>query len=196
MNSPSASLAQSVNISVESFEPEVDDLAVLCQLDLVEEETGCVWENLICDESNLLLFDSFTDLEAHNWEDQNVVDYRETCSLTSLSSELLTDDSPTPKPIDLDDCGQHEVKEHLIQRAEVQEHKETDRLISNSQSDQNVSEKLTDRVRNSTLLACEADSHQQHNMRRRCLLFEMAEADKENFDNGTGSNHSAVSQTN
>ncbi|KAI3882820.1 hypothetical protein MKW92_031799 [Papaver armeniacum] len=192
MNSSSASLAQSVNISVESFETEVDDLAGLCQLDEMEEETGCCWENLICDESNLLLFDSFTDIEAHNGEDQNVVDYRETCSLTSLSSELLTDDdSPTPKPIDLVDCGQHEGKEHLIQRAEVQEQKETDGSISDSQGDQNASEKMDDRLRNSSLLACEADSHQQHNMRKRCLLFEMAESDKENFDN-----RSAVSQTN
>ncbi|XP_026449911.1 protein tesmin/TSO1-like CXC 2 [Papaver somniferum] len=192
MNSPSASLVQSVNISLESFGTEVDDLAGSCQLDEMEEETGCCWENLICDESNLLLFDSFTDIEAHNVEDQNVVDYRETCSLTSLSSELLTDDdSPTPKPIDLVDCGQHEGKEHLIQRAEVQEQKETDGSISNSQGDQNASEKMDDRLRNSSLLACEADSHQQHNMRRRCLLFEMAESDKENFDN-----RSAVSQAN
>ncbi|KAI3886348.1 hypothetical protein MKX03_022892 [Papaver bracteatum] len=172
MNSPSASLVQSVNISLESFGTEVDDLAGSCQLDEMEEETGCCWENLICDESNLLLFDSFTNIEAHNGEDQNVVDYRETCSLTSLSSELLTDDdSPTPKSNDLQ--------------------KETGGSISNSQGDQNASEKMDDRLRSSSLLACEADSHQQHNMPRRCLLFEMTESDKKNFDN-----RSAVSQTN
>ncbi|MCL7033114.1 hypothetical protein MKW94_028466 [Papaver nudicaule] len=190
MNSP---LVQSFDNSMDSFETEVDGFAGLCQLDQMEEETGSVWENLICDESNLLLFDSFTDVEAHNGEDQNVVDF----SFTSLSSELQTvDDSPTPEPIDLVDCGPHEVKEHSIHRAEVLEQNETDLPISTSHSDHDAREKMDDKVRNSTSLSCEANSQLQQNMPRRCLVFEMTEANKENFDNRIRSYHSAVSQTN
>ncbi|OVA05412.1 CRC domain [Macleaya cordata] len=197
---PSASLAQFVqDISVKShhsFETEVE-LVGLCQLDQTKEEKGCDWENLISEASNLLLFDSFTDVEAPKGQNQNAVD-SETRSFTSLPLNLpqdKIDDSPTTKPIDLiGSCEHHEVQELSNQPTKAAEQKESNHTHSSTfhgeQGDNDPKEEMDEKARNSTPFSCE-----HHSMRRRCLVFEKAGANKKSFEDGLSSSSSISCQS-
>ncbi|KAJ8547330.1 hypothetical protein K7X08_010916 [Anisodus acutangulus] len=156
------------------------------EIDPNKEPSGSDWENMICDATDLLIFDSpgdpeaFTKVIGPNFRSfgfvSNEMQNMQDCSHVS-TSECGVDGSETEKP-STQPGHETQVKEY----AEIQNMK-PDSSLTNDGMGVGQSEK-TDNEMVSTLY---------RGMRRRCLVFEMAGPRRKHLDEGSGS--SAVQET-
>ncbi|KAF9605084.1 hypothetical protein IFM89_013754 [Coptis chinensis] len=179
-----------------SFQSGVD-LHQICQIEQTKEDgTGCDWEALISETSDLLIFNSSNNAEASTIEDQNKLD-RESSACNSLSvPQENTDHMPiTQLHVPVDPCGQHQVDDYAAQSTGVEE-TETDHtphiLLSAFQNKEHVnfpSEVMDDKVGSRVPFDCK-----QRGIRRRCLVFETVGGRKKKLGDDSNSSSSASSQ--
>lgn len=150
------------------------------EIDTNKEASGCDWENLICDATDLLIFDSpgdpeaFTKATGPNFRPfgfvsnqmQNMQDFSQV-STSGCSGNGNETEKPSTQPED-----ETQVKEY----AETQNMK-LDSSLTNDGTGVGQSEK-TDNEMVSTLY---------RGMRRRCLVFEMVGSRRKHMDEGAGS---------
>ncbi|CAN4091280.1 unnamed protein product [Withania somnifera] len=156
------------------------------EIDPNKEAPGCDWENLICDATDLLIFDSpgdpeaFTKATGPNFRPfgfvsnqvQNMQDFSQV-STSGCSGDGNETEKPSTQPGD-----ETQVKEYV----ETQNMK-SDSSLTNGGTGVGPGEK-TDNEMVSTLY---------RGMRRRCLVFEMVGSRRKHMDEGAGS--SAVQDT-
>ncbi|KAJ4969585.1 hypothetical protein NE237_016286 [Protea cynaroides] len=188
-----------------SFESKLE-IQGICQVDESKDEgTGCDWENLISDATDLLIFDSSINTGAPKEPSLELV-HHETGSFASLGSKLpqgSTDDLQKTQPMGLaDSCEEHEMEDPESKPEPVREQKEMDKALllssssfSSDQMNGGPSEGMDEKAEKIISVGGKPDSQHQRGMRRRCLVFEMAGAQKKNLgdDSKIGSSVSSHS---
>ncbi|XP_042515007.1 CRC domain-containing protein TSO1-like isoform X2 [Macadamia integrifolia] len=182
-----------------SFESKLE-IQETCQVDQNRDEgTECDWENLISDAADLLVLDSSIDTGAPNRQNLELV-HHETGSFASSVSNLPecnTDILQKTRPVGpVDSCEKHELEDHVSHPEEVRKQKEMDNILqvssstfSSEQVISGPSEKIDEKVESCISVG---DKHQR-GMRRRCLVFEMAGAQKKNLGDDSKSSSSDTS---
>ncbi|XP_042489447.1 protein tesmin/TSO1-like CXC 2 [Macadamia integrifolia] len=181
-----------------------EEIQGVCQVDQNKEERAvCNWENLISDASDLLIFDASVDAGAPKEQSLDLV-HHEIGSFASLGSKLpqgSTDDSQKTQPMGLvETCEEHEMEDTESRSEAVREQKEMDKILhvssssfSSKQMNSGPSEGIDETAEKYISVSGKPDSQHQRVMRRRCLVFEMAGAQKKNLVDDSKSSSSVSS---
>ncbi|XP_043692295.1 CRC domain-containing protein TSO1-like isoform X2 [Telopea speciosissima] len=182
-----------------SFESKLE-VQEICQVDHNRDEgTECDWEHLISDAADLLILDASIDAGAPKKRNLELV-HHETGSFASLVSNLPecnSDDLQKTQPVGLvDSCEKHEIEDPVSHPEEVRKQKEMDNILQASSSTfsseqviSGPSEGMDEKVEN----CISVGGKHQRGMRRRCLVFEMAGAQKKNLGDDSKSSSSVSS---
>ncbi|XP_043693254.1 protein tesmin/TSO1-like CXC 3 [Telopea speciosissima] len=188
-----------------SFESKVE-IQGICQVyENKDEGAGCDWENLISNASDLLIFDASVDAGAPKEQSLELV-HHEIGSFASLGSKLLhgsTDDLQKTQPMGLaGSWEEHEMEDTESRSEAVREQKEMDKTLHVSSSSFSIeqmnsgpSEGIDEKAEKYISVSGKPDAQHQRVMRRRCLVFEMAGAQKKNLGDDSKSSSSVSSHS-
>ncbi|KAG9451939.1 hypothetical protein H6P81_004843 [Aristolochia fimbriata] len=175
-------------------------LQEVCQFEQAKDDvSGCDWENLIADASDLLIFDASATPEACKVQSQKQVEHENVNSFDHGAEQHAEGVIGSQKRLP----SLHHYSSNLHHQQESADHCGELKKADNRQSllpcttmnnhDCGISEQMDKQVEDSDPSG-KVESQQQRGMRRRCLVFEAAGAQNKNFEDDLRNTSSISSQ--